>query len=732
MVKSKSSRVSYHNSLFDSFLQPSPAPATASEDQLEMMSTILTIRSRELGTFSLSALKSVFAILESPNEIPLVQKDISSIVKENPNKAPKEKKHYISFIKYLLVCNLHMSLDETIRPDDRMASLDAAKRILKYVDDCPSHPKRSADSAKNSLPKNSSSTSASSNSSARPNDSGNDSAAHTNTSSMAVVQENEIIILDDSDDDDNDGVTLSTAQKPAQKQPSQPSSQRSSSSSIEKIDRPRNNVSNDQDKTRKNPPIFSNHAKAKGKRPSFIPMAAKKKRIAVYHDIPFHIQSRYPKPNMIPIFFQADGINGHSFSESLKGRNVCNMYVHCGPDRSHENPPTPTTFTNGSGLTAMYQRFEKWEPFWRMVYDCSKIPLNNMYDSGKISQHNQFYAGYKTAHMQQVRDSPELPQTACVVKAHFPHSETGVEYGRARSGPSGSYINGEKRVLIRTLEINRPAKYEKEKADTHVWPKGTFLQWNGRPLKIFQRKQQSHNPSLWKGMCHVLDITQHISNPNISQTMEIGAKDTSLYYVQVALCEYISPESVCRTLMGSGEGCMQKLSYEQGHANAMKYANVDTVVLDSDSDDEGEKPGANNDKVTLTFSLLCPVSMSAIEIPVRGSACKHLQCFDLMNYLNSNKSVCGGRWRCAVCENFVAVDDLVLDGMMSEMISEYGHLVTGSRDKIQFSSDGEWTFMNENRLRYRKKRSAEDSQNEGGSAKRSTSQPSDNVVISLD
>jgi len=35
------------------------------------------------------------------------------------------------------------------------------------------------------------------------------------------------------------------------------------------------------------------------------------------------------------------------------------------------------------------------------------------------------------------------------------------------------------------------------------------------------------------------------------------------------------------------------------------------------------------------LSLLCPISHTRIEIPARGKACRHVQCFDLLAYLSS-------------------------------------------------------------------------------------------------
>jgi hypothetical protein len=39
---------------------------------------------------------------------------------------------------------------------------------------------------------------------------------------------------------------------------------------------------------------------------------------------------------------------------------------------------------------------------------------------------------------------------------------------------------------------------KKDLADTHLWPKGTFVEINGKPVNLVQRRQQSHDPRQWK------------------------------------------------------------------------------------------------------------------------------------------------------------------------------------------------------------------------------------------
>ena len=54
-------------------------------------------------------------------------------------------------------------------------------------------------------------------------------------------------------------------------------------------------------------------------------------------------------------------------------------------------------------------------------------------------------------------------------------------------------------------------------------------------------------------MCHVLDVNYLISNPyNRSNVIYICTRDNDLYGLQVAVCDYSSPETLLRRLVGRG------------------------------------------------------------------------------------------------------------------------------------------------------------------------------------
>ena len=132
---------------------------------------------------------------------------------------------------------------------------------------------------------------------------------------------------------------------------------------------------------------------------------------------------------------------------------------------------------------------------------------------------------------------------------------------------------------------------------------------------------------------------------------------TGSFALHVAICEYVSPDVLFTQLIGRVTGSdviIPKISLRSARKMAKEYLKDQTVsIIDSDDEDDkaeidvGKKPCGNK---SLTFSLLCPISMTVMQTPVRARHCKHMQCFDLRSFLDANKTVTGGRWRCGVSD----------------------------------------------------------------------------------
>jgi hypothetical protein len=283
------------------------------------------------------------------------------------------------------------------------------------------------------------------------------------------------------------------------------------------------------------------------------------------------------------------------------------------------------------------------------------------------------------------------------------HYSTAVAWGQQRI----NYQHGDLRVLVRMLPLRVPEEYKNSRADTHLWPKGTFVQFNQRPIIVYQRKQQSHNPSEWKGLSRHLDLTDKIVGD--VQELKICTRDDNIYCIQVALCQYISTDNLFQLCLypelSGGSKSITKYTYQEGLDQGLKFMENAAIALD-DGDNTHSSPHemALMNSNCLNFSLLCPMSQQLIVTPVRGKRCRHMQCFDLRNYLESYKTVSGGRWRCALCEDFIPVHELVIDGFYATVIEDSKTQVSSDRDRVELFRNGTWKLCGENRSRSKNRR----------------------------
>ncbi|XP_022737522.1 E4 SUMO-protein ligase PIAL2-like isoform X2 [Durio zibethinus] len=111
------------------------------------------------------------------------------------------------------------------------------------------------------------------------------------------------------------------------------------------------------------------------------------------------------------------------------------------------------------------------------------------------------------------------------------------------------------------------------------------------------------------------------------------------------------------------------------------YVQSGDVALDSDSDIiEGPS----------RISLKCPISRTRIKTPVKGHACKHLQCFDFNNYVDINSR--RPSWRCPHCNQHVCYTDIRVDQNMFKVLKDVSEDVSD----VIISADGSWKAVLDN------------------------------------
>ncbi|KAF7255074.1 hypothetical protein EG68_08130 [Paragonimus skrjabini miyazakii] len=107
------------------------------------------------------------------------------------------------------------------------------------------------------------------------------------------------------------------------------------------------------------------------------------------------------------------------------------------------------------------------------------------------------------------------------------------------------------------------------------------------------------------------------------------------------------------------------------------------------TDNQTEDDDDDNDLVmpnTLPVQLLCPLSKCRIEVPVRGRACRHVQCYDATTYLIINERK--PSWNCPVCDKKTYYEDLLIDGFFLDVLNSPA---TQELDEVVFHDDGSWS-----------------------------------------
>ncbi|VDL98185.1 unnamed protein product [Schistocephalus solidus] len=87
----------------------------------------------------------------------------------------------------------------------------------------------------------------------------------------------------------------------------------------------------------------------------------------------------------------------------------------------------------------------------------------------------------------------------------------------------------------------------------------------------------------------------------------------------------------------------------------------------------------------IPVSLLCPLALTRIEVPVRSANCDHLQCFDLSAYLTLNKK--RPRWSCPVCSSPAPFRDLRRDDFFVQLMADQS---LKNAEMVHVDANGHW------------------------------------------
>lgn len=287
---------------------------------------------------------------------------------------------------------------------------------------------------------------------------------------------------------------------------------------------------------------------------------------------------------------------------------------------------------------AMMDRLQRWDPFWEFT---GPVMIGKL---GRIlapiletppPEGTALNEAYK-AKAAKLAKSGKLLRTA--MRLVFtpntdlkPHDERDVfkliPFPSWHNPQRTTFEDGEAHLILRMLPCNPPtqgsasASSYRSRVDCHTWPKGTYLQHNGVPVKLRQRKMDRVNRT-WKHSdpkeLHVLDLTPRIQDPRTEQVLDLCCYDDEPFLYCLSICKYRCHESLYRSLTSeSSPERLETIPYDAGLARIIELAKP--VLLDGV---EETGPGSDN---FAHFSLLCPIAKKIMSHPVRGRRCHHFQ-----------------------------------------------------------------------------------------------------------
>ncbi|KAK4219746.1 zinc finger MIZ domain-containing protein 2 [Rhypophila decipiens] len=262
--------------------------------------------------------------------------------------------------------------------------------------------------------------------------------------------------------------------------------------------------------------------------------------------------------------------------------------------------------------------------------------------------------------------------------------------------PTVEQFNGSLRWRVRCCKVRKdqpPTEGQWCASDTS-WPPNIYIKFNGKPLSI---RRRTHN-----GKDLATELTDEVQpGTNIVQVVLSDPKKQrpEPHFLAVEILQTLSHGHVMDMLMGQ----------KSLHVDKEDTLNVIKSRINRPLDDDDIAFSVPS----LSIDLADPFSAVIFKIPVRGSECTHLECFDLENFLTTRLPVktankcghhyvrCGcppvaepsnpDKWRCPICGRDARPYALRIDGFLEDVRSELEEKGQLSARSIEVDGEGNWT-----------------------------------------
>ncbi|KAL5604692.1 hypothetical protein BROUX41_001957 [Berkeleyomyces rouxiae] len=192
-----------------------------------------------------------------------------------------------------------------------------------------------------------------------------------------------------------------------------------------------------------------------------------------------------------------------------------------------------------------------------------------------------------------------------------------------------------------------------------AFPQQSQIRVNGQDLRVNLRGVKKR-----PGSTRPADITEHLRlrpsyNNNIDFTYEHTTKN---FYLALYVCKAISVDELTKTI--SNRSKITKASVIQELTKTLDDPDIEAT--------------------SQVLSLKCPLSYSRLKLPCRGTACRHIQCFDAESYLLLQQQA--PTWQCPICNKYTPYEQLAIDQYVLEILET----TAMSLEQVTIEPTGEW------------------------------------------
>jgi hypothetical protein len=191
---------------------------------------------------------------------------------------------------------------------------------------------------------------------------------------------------------------------------------------------------------------------------------------------------------------------------------------------------------------------------------------------------------------------------------------------------SSQFLNGGVRAIAFCVD-----------SETYFWPFKMVLTINQKQLERPRPRHGRESAAFW------LDVTNSLVMGSNSILIDARQpRGVGVFYF------------IVRLMMAPSDRLLAEKVELLPHATMEDWDRLVKATTEGDSDVKVAKN---------VVSLVCPLGLSRMSVPVRGSQCLHLGCFDLETYFRYQREA--GDWKCPICGITCRSEDLRVDDCLA-------------------------------------------------------------------